>query len=280
MKTPSDLPKGLHLLVAEDNEMNQFVTEEILRQGGFTCEIVGDGALAVEAVKKGKYAAILMDCQMPNLDGLNASQQIRAWEQQTGTARLPIIALTADALQGDREKCLAAGMDGYVTKPINARELFAALGSVLVSNKPSSPSTELLTEIQNSADIPIDVQALFNRCLNDVEFTTKMLEKFYLRANGDVDLMRHAFDAGDIKSATRLAHNFKAIAAHTGAENLRKIAFEIEQAGIGNELDLIQKQLDELAAEAKRCAEFVPNAIAQASKLSQSKKAVAPGANP
>jgi two-component system, sensor histidine kinase and response regulator len=272
VKPLSELARGLHFLVAEDNEMNQFVTEEILRQGGCTCEIVVDGELAIEAVKKGQYSAVLMDCHMPNMNGLEASQRIRSWEQQIGAQRLPIIALTADALQGDREKCLAVGMDGYVTKPINAQELFAAINSVIVRINPSAASAESPPAQEDVSGAPIDVQALFIRCMNDNEFTTKMLEKFHLRASGDVDLIRSAFASGDIKAAARLAHNFKAVAAHAGAENLRKIAFEIEQAALQHELDCIQRHLDELAAEAGRCVEYVATAIARAGKLSPLEK--------
>jgi len=126
--------QGMHLLVAEDNEMNQFVTQETLRRAGCTCEIVADGALAVEAAFRGQYDIILMDCQMPVLDGLQAAARIREREATTpGGRRIPIIALTAEALQGDREKCLAAGMDGYVTKPIDAPDLFAAIRSLTQS---------------------------------------------------------------------------------------------------------------------------------------------------
>ena len=115
------------MLVAEDNEMNQFVTEQTLKRVSCTCDIVGDGALAVEAVGRRQYDAVLMDCQMPGMDGLEATRRIREIEAATtNSRRIPIIALTADAIQGDREKCLAAGMDGYVTKPIDAQELFAS----------------------------------------------------------------------------------------------------------------------------------------------------------
>jgi signal transduction histidine kinase/CheY-like chemotaxis protein len=121
---------GVHLLVAEDNEMNQFVTQETLRRAGCTCRIVVNGREAVEAAAAGGFDAILMDCQMPEMDGLEATRLIRRHEAASpGSQHIPIIALTADAIAGDREKCLAAGMDDYVTKPINARDLFAAIGS-------------------------------------------------------------------------------------------------------------------------------------------------------
>jgi CheY-like chemotaxis protein len=122
---------GLHLLVAEDNEMNQFVVRETLKRAGCTCEIVGDGSLAVAASEIGPYDAVLMDCQMPVMDGLEATRRIRQREAATrASRRIPIIALTAEAISGDREKCLAAGMDSYVSKPINPAELFAAIDAL------------------------------------------------------------------------------------------------------------------------------------------------------
>jgi PAS domain S-box-containing protein len=120
--------KGLHLLVAEDNEMNQFVVQETLKRVGCTCDIAADGIRAVQDVGRRRYDLILMDCQMPEMDGLEATRRIRQIEQSTSaTLRIPIIALTAEAIAGDRERCLASGMDGYISKPINAEELFAEI---------------------------------------------------------------------------------------------------------------------------------------------------------
>jgi PAS domain S-box-containing protein len=122
---------GFHILVAEDNEMNQFVVRETLKRAGCTCEIVGDGSLAIAAAENGRYDVILMDCQMPVMDGLEATRRIRQREAANpDSRRMPIIALTAEAISGDREKCLAAGMDAYVSKPLNPVQLFAAIDSL------------------------------------------------------------------------------------------------------------------------------------------------------
>jgi len=123
------------VLVAEDNEINQIVTREILAKAGFECHIVGNGKLAAEAARAegSSFDLVLMDCQMPEMDGFEATREIRRLEQAAlpGGRRLPIIALTANAMKGDRELCLGAGMDAYATKPINPAELLRTIEQVL-----------------------------------------------------------------------------------------------------------------------------------------------------
>ncbi|MDR3361990.1 MAG: response regulator [Desulfovibrio sp.] len=119
------------LLIAEDNSINQIVIGEILTQFGFEYEIVSDGRKAVEAFEKKRYSLILMDCQMPEMDGFEATKKIRELEGGFAAGRTPIIALTANATKGDQEKCLEAGMDAYCTKPINVEQLIASLNKWL-----------------------------------------------------------------------------------------------------------------------------------------------------
>ena len=111
------------ILVAEDNRINQIVIREILTNAGFSCEIVDNGAKACEIVFEKEFSLVLMDCQMPEMDGFDATAKIRGMESQHGKARIPIIALTANAMQGDEQKCLAVGMDGYCSKPIKSEIL-------------------------------------------------------------------------------------------------------------------------------------------------------------
>jgi CheY-like chemotaxis protein len=122
------------LLVAEDNTINQMVIGEILQQSGFAYEIVSDGLEAVEAFEKKRYSLILMDCQMPNMDGFDATKKIREIEKDNfapGRRRIPIIALTANATKRDEEKCLEVGMDTYCSKPINIERLIASVNECL-----------------------------------------------------------------------------------------------------------------------------------------------------
>jgi CheY-like chemotaxis protein len=127
---PGETPSGSgRILVAEDNPVNQFVARQLLETLGYEVEVVDDGAKAVDAVAAGSYAAVLMDCQMPVMDGYEASSTIRSRED--GDARIPIIALTAGAMEGDVDRCLAAGMDDHLPKPVRLEELSRTLDTWL-----------------------------------------------------------------------------------------------------------------------------------------------------
>ena len=124
---------GRRILLAEDNEVNQLVAASILEQFGYECRVVNDGEAAVAAVRGEDYDLVLMDCQMPGMDGFEATRTIRREEQQAAADRLPIVALTANAIKGDRERCLSAGMDDYVTKPIDTLRLIDTIETLLAA---------------------------------------------------------------------------------------------------------------------------------------------------
>jgi CheY-like chemotaxis protein len=133
------------VLVAEDNEVNQIVVNEILTKAGIGCEIVSDGRSALEAIERTHFDLVLMDCQMPVIDGFEATREIRRREATRAVngkkvERLPIIALTANAMKGDRERCLEAGMDGYTMKPINPQNLLRSIETMIGSRLGQSSS--------------------------------------------------------------------------------------------------------------------------------------------
>jgi len=119
--------------VAEDNDVNQMVVGALLDRLGYAHDVVGDGRAAVSAVATGGYHLVLMDCQMPEMDGFDATAAIRAAEVAAGRPRLPVIALTANAIKGDRERCLGSGMDDYLSKPIDPKALAGKLAEWLSS---------------------------------------------------------------------------------------------------------------------------------------------------
>jgi len=121
-----------HILVAEDNRINQMYIVELLKHFGCTCYVVNNGDEALTALQEKSYSLVLMDCQMPEMDGFTASREIRRREAVDGQSRrIPIVALTANALKGDRDRCLDAGMDDYLSKPLQATQLQALLAKYL-----------------------------------------------------------------------------------------------------------------------------------------------------
>ena len=126
------LGEGAEILLTEDNFVNQKVAESLLKRAGLKVDIAEDGCIALEKLKQKKYDLVFMDIQMPNMDGLSATQQIR---QEMNLVDLPIIAMTAHAMKGDREKCLSCGMNDYISKPIEPIELYKVLEQWLLSLK-------------------------------------------------------------------------------------------------------------------------------------------------
>ncbi len=122
----SETPRNLHILIAEDNPINQKLAVRLLQKQGHTSAVANNGREAVETWLRQPFDAILMDMMMPEMDGLEATLTIREREKTTGT-HIPIIAITANAMSGDREKCLAAGMDEYISKPVDVTQLYEAL---------------------------------------------------------------------------------------------------------------------------------------------------------
>jgi CheY-like chemotaxis protein len=132
--TAADSEKALRVLVAEDNAVNQRLATALLAKMGHRATVAGNGRAALKAVEEGAFDLVLMDVQMPEMDGFEATAAIRRWEKKSGRYT-PIVAMTAHAMQGDREKCLAADMDGYVSKPINRQELESAIGQAMQANQ-------------------------------------------------------------------------------------------------------------------------------------------------
>ncbi|HXU21032.1 MAG TPA: response regulator [Verrucomicrobiae bacterium] len=128
--SPSEARRGLRILVVDDNAINQNLAVLLVKKQGHSAVVANNGREALELLEKEVFDLVLMDVQMPEIDGVEATMRLREKEQQKGLGHLPVIALTAHAMAGDRERCLAAGMDGYVTKPVRVKELFAAIDDI------------------------------------------------------------------------------------------------------------------------------------------------------
>ncbi len=227
-------PLHAQVLLAEDNRVNQEVAIAMLENLGCRVRVVGDGYAAIETLAGGAYDLVLMDCQMPNLDGYAATAAIRAREQeQPGARRIPVIALTANAMEGDRERCLAAGMDDYLTKPLRSAELYAVLQRWL---EPGATATDMPRRVPaDVVDGPLDAGTLDGIRALQREGTPDLVRKIaglYLSAApGQIEQLHAAVQQGDAGAALRAAHGLKSSSANVGALALAACFKELEQMG-------------------------------------------------
>jgi len=220
---------GLRVLLVEDNEFNQQLATALLARAGIEVGIACDGSEAVQAVQtagQGRFDAVLMDIQMPNMDGLEATRQIRKIPALAG---LPIIAMTANAMSGDRERCLAAGMNDYITKPIQVGVMYATLGRWTQRNAPLAGAEATRSRHISGVFPHIEPDKAIARMGGEDTYLT-VLEKFIPNQSQAVQSIQDALAAHDQATAARLAHTLKGIAATIGAKTLSKFARLLEEA--------------------------------------------------
>jgi len=228
--THADLT-GLHVLLVEDNEFNQQLASALLARAGVEVSLARDGVEAVQAVQAGQFDAVLMDIQMPHMDGLEATRNIR---NNPALAGLPIIAMTANAMAGDRELCLAAGMNDYISKPIHVDMMYAALARWTQRNvqsvKPSTMKIRYVPKILPALDpLVLDPGKAIAGMGGEATYLI-VLEKFIFSQGQAVQSIQDALAADDRQTAERLAHTLKGIAATIGAENLAESVRQLENA--------------------------------------------------
>lgn len=213
------------ILLAEDNPTNQMVAIGVLRRLGYTdVTIAGDGKQAVEMVLSRPFDAILMDCHMPAMDGYAATQMLRA-----GGCTLPVIAMTANAMKGDRDKCLAAGMDDYLTKPVERDALGEMLGRWL--SRSSTPDGTEKIELEPGPQGPViyDKAGVARRFRGDDELLPRVIESFREHTPDLIAKLKSAIDGRRMDEVLLLAHTVGGSAATLGGEALRKTAHALEQ---------------------------------------------------
>src|SRR3954470_22906939 len=219
---PADPPdRRLHVLLAEDNAVNQRLAASLLERRGHKVTIATNGREAVTAVSASPFDVVLMDVQMPEMAGFEATSGIRALEAERHAARLPIIAMTAHAMKGDRERCLAAGMDEYLTKPLDPRHLCALVEEMALGAHVAADSSELV-------GMPVAVLA---RVGGDRELLAEISRLFMDDAPRHLQKIRAALDAQDGESLRRAAHGLKGAAANFDADGVVAAARTLEEIG-------------------------------------------------
>jgi two-component system sensor histidine kinase/response regulator len=231
-ETPAAAPFAgarLRILVAEDNPVNQRLALRQLQQLGVSAHAVGNGKEAVEALGRMPFDMVLMDCHMPEMDGFEATARIREFEG--GYRHTPIVAMTANALAGDRERCLAAGMDDYLAKPVTKSQLTAALSRWSKHPVDDSPAPDPQVASRASIDPEMMGHLRALRTSPDDPIVSEIIDLFLEDAPPRINDMRRAFEAGDALRMARAAHALKSSCGNMGAARMTELCDELELLG-------------------------------------------------
>jgi signal transduction histidine kinase/ActR/RegA family two-component response regulator/HPt (histidine-containing phosphotransfer) domain-containing protein len=247
---------GRLVLVAEDDETNQKVILRQLALLGVAAEVASNGKQALELWRSGDYGLLLTDLHMPTMDGYELARAIRAEEQ--GKQRMPIAALTATALKGESEHCRAAGMDKYLTKPLQLADLRAALAELLPSlPRPSGSLRGAAPDGANAAAVNLDV--LEDLVGNDPVVICDLLQGFHDSAGRAVELLKAACSVGDMAATVEQAHRLKSSARTVGALGLGRLCEQIEIAGKAGAADVLARLVPEFDRESDAVRAFLVN---------------------
>jgi two-component system sensor histidine kinase/response regulator len=285
----------IHILLAEDNPLNQKFAVTLLKKAGYPVDAVGNGRLAVEALKRTAYNLILMDVQMPEMNGFEATKAIRKREGES--RHTPIIAMTAHAMKGDRERCLQAGMDDYIPKPIEPQVLFDTIERWAISRvhpalrfdpflphrvsgrdagsktKGGKPFTSHLSPPEGGKDVstgselarsefiesvePIDFESALRRCGGDKGFFKEMIGEFLDYAPKQLEILAEAIKTGDAKVVEREAHSLKGASGNLGAKPIADLALQLEILGRTGDLAGAKEIIHNLRTEFERSGEYI-----------------------
>ncbi len=235
---------NVKVLLAEDNIMNQKVALGVLRKLGIQADAVRDGAEAIEALSTKEYDLVLMDCQMPVLDGLEATRQIRSYESTVLNHNVPVIALTANAMTGDREKCIEAGMNEFLTKPFKPKKLGELIDKYL------TPLSGNIYKKSEPANI-FNRKGLLERLMGDEELVQSFTKDVLDDLPGQIIKLINAIQSGDATATANEAHSIKGAAANIGGEALQNIARSMEEYSNAGNLAGAEKNIAALKREFK-----------------------------
>lgn len=260
---PRRAGRALRVLLAEDSPAGQRFVDRLLSRRGHQVHVAADGERAVEMIRRQDFDVVLMDVQMPRMDGLRATAAIRALADPA-KARLPVVALTAHALRGEAERCLAAGMDAYLGKPVDGRhliELVERLGGVTSAPPPAAPPPEKARAGEPAEGRPVDGRAgregassgvfdpeeALRACYGNPEVRQDMIEFFFDEADPHVRAMRRAVSAGDARGLARLAHRLNTTLFYLAARPAVEAARAVEAIGTSGKLAGAGEAVERLA---------------------------------
>ena len=248
----SDSASDFRILLVEDNDINRKVALGQLNRLGFRADTSTNGREAIEALAKVPYEIVLMDCQMPEMDGYEATREIRRREREgleLERAPVRIIAITAHAMKGDREKCLEAGMDDYLAKPIKTAGLKAVLDRWIPAcrDRSKTPSAEGGNERSAQSDStdtnepPVDMERLREMGVDDDELVRELVDLYYEQAEGLLKQLEHAVQSGEADDVKQFSHKLCGASATCGMNAIVPFLRQLESMGDRGELDGAEK---------------------------------------
>jgi two-component system sensor histidine kinase/response regulator len=237
--------------VAEDHPFNQQLVGHLLRRRGHAFRVAGDGREALAALEQEPFDLMLLDVHMPGCDGFQVIEALRRREGATG-GHLPVIALTARAMRSDRERCLQAGMDDYLAKPIAAAELFRVMDRALAGR----PEAEPEPPARGRPETLLDPATLLAACDDDATLLRELIQVFQANAPGALARVREAVREGDAARLREAAHSLRGLVS-TFSATAARAASGLEEMGAGGQLDAAPSTLDGLAEMAGRLGPLV-----------------------
>jgi CheY-like chemotaxis protein/HPt (histidine-containing phosphotransfer) domain-containing protein len=260
------------VLLVEDNAVNQKVSVRILEKLGYYVDTVANGAEAVDKLQNGLYDAVLMDCQMPVMDGYAATREIRRRE---GTSqRCIIIAMTASAMTGDRERCLASGMDDYLAKPIrpeDVRQIIERWGTTAAlpdqpDHAAEPPPLKTTPASAESDHTPVDMDRLLDFSDNDPESLNELISLYFQQTTGQMEQITAALQSGNASDVQRLAHSCAGASATCGMIRLAPMLRELEKLGHDRNLANAKELFARITAEFESVKKYLNNYLATHAK--------------
>ena len=241
----------LNILLAEDNLVNQRLAIGLLEKFGHSVTVANNGKEAVEQYRDNHFDVVLMDVQMPEMDGFEATAAMREIERETGR-HTPIVAMTAHAMVGDRQRCLDAGMDEYISKPIRVPALVSAIGGVKVSRSQVEPNQDYTS----SSSFLVDWSAALETVGGDRKLLHDLINIFNDESGKMINDIEHAVEMKDAKELRRTAHAIKGALRHLGAESVAETAVELEKLGekgvfegSKSHIERLREQVEQLTTE-------------------------------
>ena len=243
--------RGARVLLVEDNEINQELAMELLMNNGIQVDCAFDGQQALERLGQKHYDGVLMDCQMPVMDGYTATQKIR---QNPEFGKLPVLAMTAHAMVGDRQKSLNAGMNDYISKPLNVDKMFMTMARWIVPAEPAREGAVTHVKKEAGTDLPnipgIDIEAGLNVTQNNVKLYRKLLLRFLDKQADFVKTFKNAWESDDPQAAEIAAHTLRGVAGNLGMMDIYTCASALE-AAVKESAGNVNALLDEVSAKLK-----------------------------